>query len=200
MLVAVVVGGWIPGLLYDQIYRRADTRLQAAVWAEHNIPAGSFICHEPDLGFAVPPIGLGGPAYGNTASRNYQGTLLNWGLLYSASDYLHLNQPAPVNEMPGIQHLRSQEQQRLQIQSWLMTCDWLILSDRFADQFMPLPEDFEAISMLYRDLLSGRYADFQRVAEFRSLPGLFDFTIDDRNSELTFRSFDHPTIWVFHRQ
>jgi hypothetical protein len=199
ILLALVVMGLLPGLMYGRIYQCPDTRLQAAVWVERNIPAGSSICHEPDLGFAVPPVGLGGPAYGNIVSLEYQGTLLDWGLLYWASDFVRLNQSAPVVETPEMQAVRSQAQQQAQISSWLATCDWIILSDRFADQFMPLPDEFEAVSAFYKDLLSNRHPGFYQVAEFRSLPGILDFTVDDSGSELTFRSFDHPTIWIFRR-
>jgi hypothetical protein len=200
MLVVVAILGLMPGLSYNQIYRHPTTRLQAAAWIEQNIPARSTICHEPDLGYAVPPIGMGGPAYGNTASHDYKGTLLDWGLLYNASDYLRQNQRTPVAETPETQAVRTRLQQEARIQAWSATCDWMILSDRFADQFLPLPDDFQAISTFYADLLSGRHPDFDVVAEFRSLPSLFNVTIDDRKSELTFRSFDHPTIWIFHRR
>ena len=199
ILIALVLVGLMPGVMYTRIYRHLDTRLQAAMWVERNVPAGSSICHEPDLGFAVPPVGLGGPAYGNIDSLEYQGTLLNWGLLYWASDFVRQNQSSPVAETSEMQEVRSQAQQRAQIGSWLATCDWIILSDRFADQFMPLPDEFEAISTFYKDLLSDRHSEFRKVAEFRSLPGVLGLTVDDRRSELTFRSFDHPTIWVFRR-
>jgi hypothetical protein len=165
-----------------------------------HVAAGSTICHEPDLGFAVPPIGLGGPAYGATATRDYQGTLLNWGLLYNASDYARRAPIVLVTDTPETQGVRTPEQQQRQIEAWLARCDWAILSDRFADQYVPLPEDFQSISALYSDMLSGRRVDFELAAEFRSLPGLLNWTIDDRASELTFRSFDHPAIWVFRRR
>jgi 4-amino-4-deoxy-L-arabinose transferase-like glycosyltransferase len=199
ILVAFVLVDLVPGVMYTRIYRHLDTRLQAATWVERNIPARSSICHEPDLGFAVPPIGLGGPSYGNTGSLEYQGTLLDWGLLYWASDYVRQNQSAPVVETSEMQSVRSQAQQQLRVNSWLATCDWIILSDRFADQFMPLSDEFEAIGTFYNDLLSNRHSEFHRVAEFRSLPGILGFTVDDSRSELTFRSFDHPTIWIFRR-
>jgi hypothetical protein len=199
ILVAFVLADLVPGVMYTRIYRHLDTRLQAATWVERNIPARSPICHEPDLGFAVPPIGLGGPSYGNTGSSEYQGTLLDWGLLYWASDYVRQNQSAPVVETSEMQSVRSQAQQQLRVNSWLATCDWIILSDRFADQFMPLPDEFEAIGTFYKDLLSNRHSEFHQVAEFRSLPGILGFTVDDSRSELTFRSFDHPTIWIFRR-
>ena len=192
--------GYLPGLAVAQMYTRPDTRLQAADWVGDHIPGRSVICHEPDVGYAVPPIGLGGPAYGATATRDYTGILLDWGLLYNASDYLRQHQAAPISESPDLQALRTQAQQRAQIESWLAQCDWIILSDRFADQYLPLPEDFQAISSLYDDLLSHRRADFVQAAEFRSLPGLWGVSVDDRSSELTFRSFDHPTIWIFRRK
>jgi len=191
---AFTVVSLIPGLMFAPIHQQPDTRLQAATWIEKHIPAEAKICHEPDIGYAVPPIGLGGPAYGGTADKQYLGTLLNWGDLYYASNYVRQVQPSAAKDP-----LLTSEEQSVKIEDWLLTCDWVILSDRFADQFLPLPDEMPAVSGFYRTMLAGQQSGFQEVAEFRSLPRLLDFTIDDRASELTFRSFDHPTIWIFHR-
>lgn len=193
-LTAFIAASLVPGLMFAPIHRQQDTRLQAAEWIGENIPAGSVICHEPDIGYAVPPIGLGGPAYSLTADKQYQGVLLDWGELYYSSDYLRRIEPTYTG-----QQLLTKEEQAAKVESWLSRCDWIILSDRFADQFLPLPDDLPAISRFYRAMLGNEQSGFQQVAIFRSLPRLLDFTIDDRSSELTFRSFDHPTIWIFHR-
>ncbi len=189
----------LPGLFFARVHQQLDTRLQAAVWISEHVPPNAAICHEPDVGYAVPPIGLGGPTYASTAQRNYHGVLLNWGLLYAASDFLRQTQPQPVTDTPEQQSLRTNAQQTAQIENWLAECDWLVVSDRFADQFLPLADTWPAIGGFYRTLLADQQPDFRLAAEFRSLPGWQDFTIDDRASELTFRSFDHPTIWIFKR-
>jgi hypothetical protein len=180
--------------MFAPIHRQQDTRLQAAVWIGEHVPPRATICHEPDIGYAVPPIGLGGPAYGVTGDRQYSGIQLNWGALYASSDYARQVQPTVAAQPP-----LAAEQQTATIEDWLLKCDWVILSDRFADQFLPLPDDMPAISQFYRSMLANENTGFQEVAVFRSLPRFFDFTIDDRASELTFRSFDHPTIWIFQR-
>ncbi|MBP7686984.1 MAG: glycosyltransferase family 39 protein [Thermoflexales bacterium] len=189
----------LPGLFFARVHQQLDTRLQAALWIGDHVPANAAICHEPDVGYAVPPIGLGGPAYASTAQRNYRSVLLNWGALYAASDFLRQTQPQPVIDTPEQQPLRIDAQQTAQIEAWLAACDWLVVSDRFADQFLPLADIWPAIGGFYRELLGNHRSDFHLVAEFRSLPGWQDFTIDDRSAELTFRSFDHPTIWIFKR-
>ncbi len=200
VVAAVMLGGLLPGLAFLSIHQRTDTRLQAADWIANHIPDNSVICHEPDLGFAVPPIGMGGPAYGMTAARNYQGTLLDWGLLYSASDYLRQNQSQPVAEKPEYLTVRTAAQQSDRIEEWLATCNWIILSDRFADQFQPLNVDFAAVSRFYQEMKEDRRPDFHLVAQFRSLPQLLGWAIDDSASEMTLRTFDHPTIWIFQRR
>jgi hypothetical protein len=105
-----------------------------------------------------------------------------------------------VNRSAECDELSTQAQQRARIQTWLSSCDWLVLSDRFADQYLPLSVEFEAISAFYSDLLNCRDGGWEQVAEFWSWPQLFGVSVDDRGSELTFRSFDHPTIWVFRRR
>lgn len=189
----------LPGLLFAPIHQRLDTRIQAALWIGEHVPANAAVCHEPDLGYAVPPIGLGGPTYASTDQQHYRGVLLDWGTLYDASDFLRRTQPLPVADIPALEALRTDAQQAAQIETWLAVCDWIIVSDRFADQFLPLADTWPVIGNFYRELLANRRADFHLAAEFRSLPGRQDFTIDDRASELTFRSFDHPSIWVFRR-
>jgi len=196
-LVFTVILSVVPGLLYVRIYSRPDTRLQAAVWIMQHAPGNATICHEPDLGFAVPPIGMGGPAYLETATRNYQGVPLNWGLLYWASDYPRRYHQGVLPDTPAT--LRTQGAQAHQIAAWIAACDWIILSDRFADQYLPLPDDFPAISSFYRSLLSGQNREFRHATTIQSLPGIGQFVVNDRNSELTFRSFDHPTFWIFQR-
>ena len=198
LLMSIVFCSLLPGILYFRVYTRPNTRLAAAAWITQNVPVGASICHEPDLGFAVPPIGMGGPAYGAAAGRNYQGILLDWGLLYWASDYPRLYHKGILPETPAA--LRDQKSQASQIRAWLAGCDWVILSDRFADQYLPLPDDFPAISNFYRSTLTGQSPEFRQVAAFRSLPGIGGLTVDDRISELTFRSFDHPTFWIFQRR
>ena len=173
--------------------------MQAADWLGQHAPVKSVICHEPDLGFAVPPIGVGGPAYGAALSKGYQGVLLNWGLLYHTSEFLQENQSAPVRVSPENEYLANHFNRKKEIESWLSDCDWVILSDRFADQYLPLPDDFPAISQFYGTMLSGQHPEWHLAAEFRSLPGIFGINVDDRHSELTFRSFDHPSIWIFKR-
>jgi hypothetical protein len=200
MTILIVFTGYLPELMYPRIYERPDTRLQAAEWLGEVAPAEATICHKPDIGFAVPPIGMGGSAYGATTAKHYQGFLLNWGLLYYASDYFRNNQTTPVVNNLDIENLTTQEQQAKQIEKWLRECDWVILSDRFADQYMPLPEDFNAISNFYTVMLSNQNPDWYQTVEFRSLPGFLGITIDDRWSELTFRSFDHPSTWIFRRR
>ena len=198
LLMSIVFCSLLPGVLYFRVYTRPNTRLEAAAWITQNVPGGASICHEPDLGFAVPPIGMGGPAYGAAAERNYQGIPLDWGLLYWASDYPRLHHNGALPETPAA--LRDQQAQASQIAAWLAGCDWVILSDRFADQYLPLPDDFPTISNFYRSMLTGQSPEFRQVAAFRSLPGIGGLTVDDRTSELTFRSFDHPTFWIFQRR
>jgi hypothetical protein len=50
----------------------------------------------------------------------------------------------------------------------------------------------------YRDLFAGRLG-YHLDRTFKVYPSLFGFDIDDDRAELSFRSYDHPRVFVFKR-
>ncbi len=63
--------------------------------------------------------------------------------------------------------------------------------------FRPEP-DHAVVKQYYRDLLDGRLG-FKLVKTFKVYPSLFGRAIRDDAAELTFRSFDHPRVFIFMR-
>ena len=64
------------------------------------------------------------------------------------------------------------------------------------ERIQHVQQESPVISSFYRSLFAGRLL-WKLVASFRTSPELFGLTIDDSNSEPTFRLFDHPDVYVF---
>ena len=74
------------------------------------------------------------------------------------------------------------------------------MDDTFLQQYQHLPEsEHGVVKQYYRDLFAGRLG-FQLVQTFKVYPSFFGWTINDDDAELTFRSFDHPRVFIFLRQ
>ena len=86
------------------------------------------------------------------------------------------------------------------IQSRLALVDWIVMDDTFLQQYQHLPEsEHGVVKQYYRDLLAGRLG-FKLIQTFKVHPSLFGLKINDDDAELTFRSFDHPRVFIFMRQ
>ncbi len=73
------------------------------------------------------------------------------------------------------------------------------MDDTFVQFYQHLPESrYGVVKQYYRDLFAGRLG-FALVRTFKVYPALFGHRIDDDGAELTFRLFDHPAVYVFHR-
>ncbi len=93
----------------------------------------------------------------------------------------------------------SDDDRRNYIAGRLQLADWMVIDDQQKQQYEHLPApDHAVVKQYYRDLFSGKLG-FALVKTFKVYPALFGLTINDDAAELTFRSFDHPAIYVFRR-
>jgi hypothetical protein len=82
----------------------------------------------------------------------------------------------------------------------LAEADWIVMDDTFVQFYEHLPEtDHHIVKQYYRDLFGGKL-DFDLQRTFKVYPRIFGWTIRDDGAELSFRLFDHPTIYVFRRR
>ena len=91
-----------------------------------------------------------------------------------------------------------------EIDAALARADYVIFtSNRGYGSLMPLGEKFPRINAWYRSLFNGT-AEFEKIAEFSSLPGLkvgpLKIEIDTQKAEEAFSVYDHPKVTIFKRK
>jgi Dolichyl-phosphate-mannose-protein mannosyltransferase len=175
---------------YMNVFRQPDSRLAASQWITQNVPAGSKILIEPSHN--TPPMG----SY--LTSVNFHS---NYVLFYPQTekhDYYHLYALDTYRSLynRGV----DDDFRRNYIQSRLALADWIVMDDTFLQQYQHLPEpDHAVVKQYYRDLFAGRLG-FKLLKTFKVYPSLLGLDVNDDDAELTFRSFDHPRIFIFMRQ
>ena len=187
-IVGVTTAVW--AVAYLNVFRQPDSRLVASEWLLQNVPRDSKILIEPSHN--IPPMGSYLTAvdfhanyvlfYPQTEKHDYY-------RLYALDTYRSLYNRGVDDDF-----------RRGYIQSRLALADWIVMDDTFLQQYQHLPEpDHAVVKQYYRDLFAGKLG-FTLIKTFKVYPSLFGREINDDDAELTFRSFDHPRVFVFRRQ
>ncbi len=175
---------------YMNVFRQPDSRLAASQWITQHVPAGSKILIEPSHN--TPPTG----SYLTDVNFNR-----NYVLFYPRTewqDYYHLYVLDTYRSLynRGV----TDDFRRDYIRSRLALADWIVIDDTYLQQYQHLPEsEHGVVKQYYRDLFAGRLG-FKLVKTFKVYPSLFGLDINDDPAELTFRSFDHPRVFILMRQ
>jgi hypothetical protein len=168
-------------LAYSGIYREPDVRLATVAWLRANVPAGSSILVEKDEGLFFHRDEYR-KAYGLSGYR--------WPVWnpYEIDGVKSVRYQAPaVSEGQTRAHLER-----------LLTTDYIVISSFWRERFMAAAERFPAQVDFYQRLFSEQ-AGYHLVRTFSAQPKLGPFIWRDEPSEITFRLFDHPTIYIFER-
>jgi hypothetical protein len=178
------------------VFRQPDSRLAASQWLLKNVPPDSKILVEPTHN--IPPMG----SYLTAINFNEpDGDYVLWAARAGNEkrDYYHLY-ALDVYHYLYDRANRSDDDRRRYIESRLALADWIVMDDTFLQQYQHLPgSEHGVVKQYYRDLFAGKLG-FQLVQSFKTYPSLFGHPIDDDGAELTFRLFDHPRIFIFHRR
>jgi 4-amino-4-deoxy-L-arabinose transferase-like glycosyltransferase len=188
---AVVVGSTLLwALAYMNVYRQPDSRLAASQWLTENVKAGAKILIEPSHN--TPPTG----SY--LTNVNFHS---NYVLFYPQTEKHDYYQLYALDTYRSLYNRGVDDAfRRNYIQSRLALADWIVMDDTFLQQYQHLPEpDHAVVKQYYRDLFAGTLG-FKLVKTFKVYPALLGFDINDDDAELTFRSFDHPRVFIFMRQ
>lgn len=165
---------------YVGIYVQRDTRLVAADWVRENIPPGASVLVEKDEGI----------------------------FMHEANDLYGLDdrswQVWNPYEVAGIASDRYQAPQVSDTQTrayldGLLTTDYVILGSSWAERFRAGAARFPAQAEFYARLFAGE-AGYRLVETFQVYPQWGPFVWRDDAAELTFRLFDHPTVFVFKKE
>ena len=198
-LAYLVVGGtvlWtgLYALAYMNVFRQPDSRLEASRWIAKYVPADAAVLVEPSQN--TPPMG----SY-FTAPHFHKDYVL-WGGITRAQaerqrrDYYHLH---TLDTYRYLYRAIPDEEKRRYIASRLSKVDWIVIDDTYVQWYDHLPAPEHAVvKQYYRDLFEGRLG-FTLVKSFKVYPSLFGVPINDDEAEFTFRLFDHPRVFIFHR-
>jgi len=177
-LALIIVGaGLLHTLAYVQIYRQPDARLQAVSWIQQQTPAGASILVEKDEGLLL-----------HKAESEYGLTGYNW----------RVWNPYEVDGVTSVRYLApavSPGQTAAYLDS-LLTTDYVIVGNSWAERFTAAAARFPAQAAFYRRLFAGE-SGYRLVKTFRVIPQLGPWAWDDSGAELTFRLFDHPAVFIF---
>jgi len=169
--------GLLHTLAYVQIYRQPDARLQAVSWIQQQAPAGASILVEKDEGLLL-----------HKAESEYGLTGYNW----------RVWNPYEVDGVTSVRYLApavSPGQTAAYLDS-LLTTDYVIVGNSWAERFTAAAARFPAQAAFYRRLFAGE-SGYRLVKTFRVIPQLGPWAWDDSGAELTFRLFDHPAVFIF---
>ena len=179
---------------YMNVFRQPDSRLSASAWIEKNIPEGSHVLVEPAQN--MPPMGsyFHFPDFdrdyllrrNETRTDRYQlSTLDVYNRLFEQRMWNGSRPPDP--DPQGY------------INAQLAGAEWIVIDDTNVQNYQHLPDwKYHVVKQYYRDLLDGKLG-FELAKTFKTYPSLFGKDINDDDAELTFRLFDHPRVYIFHR-
>jgi 4-amino-4-deoxy-L-arabinose transferase-like glycosyltransferase len=174
---------------YMNVFRKTDSRLAASRYIRIAIPRGARVMVEPSHN--IPPMG----AYLDKVS--FYGDYVLWGRVPPRDDEYHQFSLDTYVFLYDPRH--SDEEKRAYISERLSKADWIVMDDTYVQFYDHLPEtQHAAVKQYYRDLFAGRLG-FELVRTFKVYPSLWGVMINDDAAELTFRLFDHPRVFVFHR-
>lgn len=173
----IAAAGLLHTLAYVQIYRPPDVRLQAVSWIQQQAPAGASILVEKDEGLLL-----------HKAESEYGLAGYNWRVWnpYEVDGVTSVRYLAPAVS-PG---------QTASYLGSLLTTDYVIVGNSWAERFTAAAARFPAQAAFYRRLFAGE-TGYRLVKTFRVIPQLGPWAWDDSGAELTFRLFDHPAVFIF---
>ncbi len=202
-----VAGTGLYALAFTGIYARPDTRILAARWIQENIPAGAVVVRESG---DYPSLMV----FENEHLPQYRLREINFDRLYRSSQLAQESRPPALIETWNIEVSRRGKQEFIlpanftpmsDAEKWahiwqeLFCADYIVFTERNYALYRHRAELFPVEQRYYRQLFSGELG-FQPVQSFTRKPQLLGWQIEDDEAELTFRLFDHPSVWVFQSQ
>jgi hypothetical protein len=207
MLPRIVVGATVLAtafyaVAYMNVFRQPDSRVEASRWLLENVPRDAKILVEPSQN--TPPMG------GYFTNTNIHNDYVLWGGVTrreaerERNDYYHLYTFDAYRYLYADRY--DDAEKRRYIDSRLAQVDWIVIDDTYTQWYQRLSasdnarvaSDATVVKQHYTDLFDGKLG-FALVKTFKVYPKLFGVTINDDGAEFTFRSFDHPRVFVFRR-
>jgi hypothetical protein len=202
---AVIASSLFYAAAFTNLYSLTDSRIEASQWIRQNIESGAVILVENDKDAYAPPLRF--PE--ESEAPHYQLARLNFDYLYKRSptgmrSYLPAYLEKVRYQLIGtLGHeeelgLMPDDEKWEYIRQRLRHSDYIAFSERNYDLYRRLPTLFPVENEYYRQLFAGQLG-FGLFKVFERDPNLLGVNVDDSKAELTFKIFDHPTIWIFKR-
>lgn len=167
---------------YLNIYRQEHSEIQAVRWAAAHIPPGSTILLEGPTPHERPQPDGPNLIYPDVSFQN-------------PGHFKFRFLEVPTFSRKDV----AENQAGADLDNLLAEADYVMMSTRWYEGLINSPEASPVIKKYYRELLDGT-AGFELVKEFTVYPRLFGFNLNDDRSELNFRIFDHPKVWIFRKR
>ncbi len=164
---------------YLGIYSQLDSRLQALAWVQQHARPGAHILIEEDDAWGAAGLAL-------------------WQKLprYDVRVYdPHLLEHDYYGRLIPPEAAAAKERYLAELFTW---ADYAVLTGLRHERMEPVARWFPVMYPYYALLFSGG-TGLLPAAAFTPQPHLGPWTLSDRNSEPTFRLFDHPDVYVFQR-
>lgn len=176
LIVIVIISAFIYSLAYVNIYSVTDTRIQASDWIYKNVKQGSVILLDNQYHYTVPL----GSNRGLIGVENSKKPIFTEKILWEMTEN------------------KNQEYIKEHLQEKLTNADYIIVSEWYYHSFCNsyAPELATVQYNFYNKLFSGKLG-YKLAKYFNSSPNLFGKVFSDDNSELLFKVFDHPRIFIF---
>ena len=170
VLVVLLPTGFL-GVSTARIYALEDSRIVAARWVRDRIPEGTRVLAEHG-GFPTAWMVPEGRYEFEESDTSYYIAAKDWILYRFRIEFMNKK---------------------------LKSTDWIVLiEENRMRQFLAVPDRYPIAHTLYRRLNTGDLG-FERVAEFKTHPGLWKWQLDETGAEPTITAFDHPRVVVFRR-
>ncbi|GEM_PF-1176938 len=185
---------------FTGIYGGPDVRVEAARWVAAHVPAGSAVLLErghndvrtllsgKDYRFRVLDID-------DLLAARFQAESLRDALFQDDYEILSFNVEGTRHAVGRVERLRGTPYYRSALYDlYLRQADYLVISDDRLAMRGRLP----FATMYYDALMEGGFG-YTPVGQFVAVPRFLGVPFDDNGSDVTWRQFDHPRVFVFRR-
>ncbi len=166
------------------IYAQPDSRVAAIDWINTNIPQSSVVASDSEMPF--------NPKW--VKPENFQSRLIDFVYLYGEQNNSYLDAAPELFTPP--RNLTINEKQ-LYFSKVIVEVDYIVLTDTYYDRYRGIQDSkYMPERQFFENLFLAR-SGFKQEKEFKSYPSLFGIVVNDSNSEASFRTFDHPAVYIF---
>jgi Dolichyl-phosphate-mannose-protein mannosyltransferase len=180
---------FVRGSAYLSIYTHTDTRLEAAEWIRSSFASDTVIL--TDNSAFRPPV-----------EDNLQLPHMDQNFVLRGDSNAESGKRFSVRLLDVYLHLYRTDlspiDKQRYINSRLEDVDLIIFGEEAVTQYRHLRDRYPIMNSFYDDLFS-ECSSFKLIRTFSRKPNFLFYEWDDSYAELTWRLFDHPTIWIFQR-